>query len=130
MEGEVKEMIRHSIEAHINGKGSIDNVLSNGALVVGWLTDIMALGFNHQDFEAASQDILELQQPLMDCGLMPQKSIEDIRARVFLTYNRFSSEVLAFEKYVDLRDKEAEAVVLRAVREELDQTEDGDFELF
>lgn len=130
MENEVKAMIRQSLEAHIKGIGSIDNVLSNDTLVDGWLTDIMAMGFNHQDFEAASQGILEQQQPLMDCGLMPQKSIEEIRARVFLTYNRFPSEVLAFEKYVDLRDKEDEAVVIRAVREELGEPEEGNFVLF
>ena len=48
----------------------------------------------------------------------------------YLTFNRFSSEAFAFEKYVDLRDSESEDAVLYAVREELDMTEAGDFELF
>lgn len=130
MEEKVKDLIRESLNLHIEGQDNIDNMLDNHTLVNNWLTDIMALGFNHQDLEAASQDIHELQVPLMEIGLIPLKTIEDIRARVYLTFNRFSSEAFAFEKYVDLRDSESEDAVLYAVREELDMTEAGDFELF
>ena len=66
----------------------------------------------------------------MEAGLIPLKTIEDIRAKVYLTYNRFSSEAFAFEKYVELRESEKEDAVLYAVREELEMTEEGDFELF
>ena len=130
LEEKVKDLIRESLNPHIEGHDNIDNMLDNHTLVNNWLTDIMALGFNHQDLEAASQDIHELQVPLMEIGLIPLKTIEDIRARVYLTFNRFSSEAFAFEKYVDLRDSESEDAVLYAVREELDMTEAGDFELF
>lgn len=130
LEEKVKDLIRESLNLHIEGHDNIDNMLDNNTLVNNWLTDIMALGFNHQDLEAASQDIHELQVPLMEIGLIPLKTIEDIRARVYLTFNRFSSEAFAFEKYVDLRDSESEDAVLYAVREELDMTEAGDFELF
>lgn len=130
LEEKVKDLIRESLDLHIEGHDNIDNMLDNHTLVNNWLTDIMALGFNHQDLEAASQDILELQVPMMESGLIPLKTIEDIRARVYLTFNRFSSEAFAFEKYVELRDSESEDAVLYAVREELDMTEAGDFELF
>lgn len=130
LEEKVKDLIRESLNLHIEGQDNIDNMLDNHTLVNNWLTDIMALGFNHQYLEAASQDIHELQVPLMEIGLIPLKTIEDIRARVYLTFNRFSSEAFAFEKYVDLRDSESEDAVLYAVREELDMTEAGDFELF
>lgn len=130
LEERVKDLIRESLYTHIKGCGNIDNMLDNNTLVNNWLTDIMAIGFNHQNFEAASQDILELQLPLMEAGLIPLKTIEDIRARIYLTYNRFSSEAFAFEKYVELRDAEKEEAVIYAVREELEMTEEGDFELF
>lgn len=130
LEEKVKDLIRKSLNLHIAGLDNIDNMLDNQTLVNNWLTDIMALGFNHQDLEAASQDIHELQVPLMEIGLIPLKTIEDIRARVYLTFNRFSSEAFAFEKYVELRDSESEDAVLYAVREELEMTEEGDFGLF
>ena len=130
LEEKVKDLIRESLNLHIKGHDNIDNMLDNHTLVNNWLTEIMALGFNHQDLEAASQDIHELQVPLMEMGLIPLKAIEDIRARAYLTFNRFSSEAFAFEKYVELRDSESEDAVLYAVREELDMTEAGDFELF
>lgn len=130
LEEKVKDLIRESLYTHIKGCGNIDNLHDNDILVNNWLTDIMAIGFNHQNLEAASQDILELQTPLMEAGLIPLKTIEDIRARIYLTFNRFSSEAFAFEKYVELRDTEKEDAVLYAVREELEMTEEGDFELF
>ena len=130
LEEKVKDLIRESLYTHIKGCGNIDNMLDNYTLVNNWLTDIMAIGFNHHDFEAASQDILEIQFPLMKAGLIPLKTIEDIRAPIYLTYNRFSSEAFAFEKYVDLRETEKEDAVLYAVREELEMTEEGDFKLF
>lgn len=130
LEEKVKDIIRESLYKHIQGHDNIDNMLDNDVLVNNWLTDIMAIGFNRQNLEAAAQDILELQLPLMDCGMIPLKTIEDIRARVYLTFNRFSSEAFAFEKYVELREDEKEDAVLYAVKEELDMTEEGDFELF
>lgn len=130
MEEKVKELIRQSLFKHIKGHKDIDNVLSNDVLVNNWLTDIMAIGFNHQQLEPAAQDILELQQPFMDSGMIPWRSIEEIRARVNLTFTRFATEAFAFERYVELRDSETEEAVLSAVREELEMTEEGDFEFF
>lgn len=127
MEEKVKDLIRESLYKHIEGVGIIDNIYDNDVLVNNWLTDIMALGFNLQNVEKATQDIYELQVPMMECGMIPWRSIEDMRARVFLSCNRFSSECVAFERYVELRDTESEDAVLLAVREELEQTEEGDF---
>ena len=130
LEEQVKDLIRKSLYKHIEGIGRIDDIYSNDNLVNDiWLTDIMALGFNESNFEAAAQDIYEIQKPMMGT-LVPVKSIEEYRARVYLTYNRFSSEVMAFERYVELRDTESEEAVLFAVREELEGVEEGDFELF
>lgn len=126
----MKDLIRESLNLHIEGHDNIDNMFDNNTLVDNWLTDIMALGFNHQDLEAASYDMYELQMPLMEIGLIPLKTIEDFRARVYLIFNRFSSEAYAFEKYVDLRYSESEDAVLYAVREELGMTAAGDFVLF
>lgn len=83
--------------------GPIDNIFDNDTLVNNWLTDIMALGFNHQDPEATTRDIYELQEPLME-AIIPWRSIEEMRARVYLTWNRFTAEILAFERYVELRN--------------------------
>lgn len=130
LENKVKELIKESLQKHIKGLDRIDDIYDNEELVNNfWLSDIMALGFNESNFEAAAQDIYEIQKPLMG-ALIPERSIEDIRARVFLTYNRFGSEVMAFERYVELRNTESEDVVLFAVKEELQGVENGDFELF
>lgn len=130
LENKVKELIIASLQKHIKGVGRIDDIYDNEYLLNNfWLTDIMALGFNESNFEAAAQDIYEIQKPLMGV-LIPERSIEDIRARVFLSYNRFTSEVMAFERYVELRDSEPEDAVLFAVKEELRGVENGDFELF
>ena len=88
----------------------------------------MALGFNHQNVETAVQDIYKLQASMMECGMIPVRSIDEMRARVFLSWNRFSSECMAFERYVELRDAETEDAVLFAVREELEMTDEGDFQ--
>ena len=128
MEEKVKELIRESLYKHIKGIGKIDNVYDNDVLVNNWLTDIMALGFNHQNVETAVQDIYELQAPMMECGLIPVRSIEEMRARVFLSWNRFSTESVAFERYVELRDTESEDAVLFAVNEELEMVDEGDFQ--
>lgn len=128
MEEKVKELIRESLYKHIEGIGKIDNVYDNDVLVNNWLTDVMALGFNHQNVENAVQDIYELQVPMMECGMIPVRSIEEMRARVFLSWNRFSTESVAFERYVDLRDTESEDAVLFAVREELEMVDEGDFQ--
>lgn len=128
MEEKVKELIRESLYKHIEGIGKIDNVYDNDVLVNNWLTDVMALGSNHQNVENAVQDIYELQVPMMECGMIPVRSIEEMRARVFLSWNRFSTESVAFERYVDLRDTESEDAVLFAVREELEMVDEGDFQ--
>lgn len=129
LENRVNELIKESLQRHIKGFGRIDDIYDNDDLLNFWLTDIMALGFNESNFEAAAQDIYEIQKPLMG-ALIPERSIEDIRARVFLSYHRFTSEVMAFERYVELRDSEPEDAVLFAVKEELRGIENGDFELF
>lgn len=127
MEEKVKDLIRESLYKHIEGVGEIDNVYDNDILVNNWLTDVMALGYNQQNVEDATNDIYDLQAPMMKAGMIPWRSIEEMRARVFLSLNRFSSECIAFERYVELREKESEDAVLFAVREELEMIEEGDF---
>ena len=84
----------------------------------------MALGYNDSDVELAAQDIYEKKS-----SLFGNISIEDIRALVFLVNYIFPEEVMAFTKYVELREEKAEAVVIAAVEEELSYVEEGDFVL-
>ncbi len=122
MEKEVKELIRKSLYKRMVGHDEIDTILDNNALVEKWITGIMALGYHDSDVELAAQDIYE-----MKSSLFGKVSIEDIRALVFLVNYRFPEEVVAFTKYVELRETEEEAVVLYAVKDELSYFEEGDF---
>ena len=126
MENIVKELIKKSLNKRIKGRGNIDTVLSNSALVDCWLTDIMALACNDSNVENAVNAVYELQKPLMGT-VIPEKSIEDYRARIFLSSNRFSDEIFAFQKYVELKDSASEEVVVWKVKEELEGVEEGDF---
>lgn len=123
MEAEVKKLIRESLYKRLVGHDEIDTILDNNALVEKWITAIMALGYNDSDVELAAQDIYE-----MKSSLFGEVSIEDIRALVFLVNYRFSEEVMAFTKYVELQEKE-ESVIVYAVQEELNFVEEGDFVL-
>ena len=124
MEKEVKELIRKSLYKRLVGHDEIDMVLDNNALVANWITGIVALGYNDSDVELAAQDIYE-----MKSSLFGEISIEDIRALVFLVNYRFPEEVMAFTRYIELREKKSEAVVIFAVEDELSYVEEGDFVL-
>lgn len=124
MEEKVKELIRKSLLKRLVGHGNIDNISPNSTLIEHWVTAIMALGYNDNEVEAASADINEIQASFM--GVF---SIEDTRAFVFFTQNRFPDEIAAFMKYVELRDDKSEEIVLYAVEEELEYVEPGDFML-
>jgi len=126
MENIVKELIKDSLKKRIEGHENIDTVLSNFELIDCWLTDIMALGYNDSIVEDAVKDVYELQKPLMGV-LIPEKSIEDYRAQIFLSCNRFSDEIFAFQKYVELKNSASEEVVIWKVKEELENVEEGDF---
>ncbi|MDR1897703.1 MAG: hypothetical protein LBR10_13020 [Prevotellaceae bacterium] len=128
MEEIVKNLIRESLEKRLIGWGKIDPILVNSALINCWLTDIMALGYNNFDLEAAAKDIYEIEIPMMGV-LMPQRFLEDYRASIFLSNNRFFEEICAFQKYAELRNKESEEVILDAVKQELEGIEDGSFVL-
>ena len=121
MEETVKQMIRESLEKRVSGLDRIDNILTNDALISRWLTCIMALGYNQNEVEAAAQDIFEMQ------AYFSNKSIEDIRARVCQSQVRFSEEIVAFMRYVKLRDSDSDEAIERAVAEELEFVEEGDF---
>lgn len=121
-----KDLIRTSLLHRITGIDNIDPELINCELVDTWLTEVMALGFNSHNVEVASRDIYELQKPLMGV-LIPAKYLEDYRASVFLTQNRFTEETFAFAKYVEMRDEATEEQIVAAVKEELDGIEAGDF---
>ena len=121
MEREVKQLIKESLYKRLVGHDEIDTILTNDALVEKWLTGIMALGYNDGDVEKAAQDIYE-----MKSALSGEISIEEIRAFVYLVNYRFAEEIMAFTKYVELREKDDETI-LSAVHEELDLVEEGNF---
>ena len=121
METEVKRLIRESLYKRLVGHDEIDTILTNDALVDKWLTGIMALGYNDCDVEKAAQDIYE-----MKSALLGEISIEDIRALVYLVNYRFAEEIMAFTRYVELRNED-DSKILSAVEEELDLVEEGDF---
>ena len=121
MEEEVKHIIKESLYKRLVGHDEIDTILTNDALVDKWITGIMALGYNDCDVEKAAQDIYE-----MKSAILGEISIEDIRAFVCLVNYRFAEEIMAFTRYVELREKD-EAKVISAVKEELNLVEEGDF---
>lgn len=125
MEEKVKDLIRESLNKRLVGHGNIDNIYSNSELVEQWLTRIMALGFNRCKIEPAAKDILEIQ-----IHLIPNRSVEAIRAELFAAIERFGAEINAFLQYVKLRDTQLEDVVLSKVKEELQDVEKGDFYYF
>ena len=121
MEEEVKRLTRYSLYKRLVGHDDIDTVLNNDALVEKWLTGIMTLGYNDCDVELAAQDLYE-----MKTAILGEISIEDIRAFLCLVNNRFAEEIMAFTRYVELRD-EYDSEILSAVQEELSIVEEGDF---
>lgn len=122
MEEKVKDLIRKSLKKRLKGHDAIDTIISNDSLIEHWVTAIMAIAYNDNDLELASQDINEIQEKMYG-----PISIEDTRAFVFLSSNRFPDEITAFEKYIELRDKEFEDAIIYAVKEELSDVESGDF---
>lgn len=121
MEKEVKRLIKESLYKRLVGHDEIDTIFNNEALVEKWLTGIMALGYNDCDVEKAAQDIYE-----MKSALLGEISIEEIRAFVYLVNYRFAEEIMAFTRYVELRNED-DSKILSAVEEELSLVEDGDF---
>jgi len=121
MEIKVKQLIKESLYKRLVGHGEIDTILNNYTLVEKWTTGIMALGYNESDIELAAQDIYE-----MKAALLEKISIEDIRAFLCLVNNRFTDEIMAFTRYVELRDED-ESEIISAVQEELNLVEEGDF---
>ena len=121
MEKEVKQLIKESLYKRLAGHDEIDTILNNDALVEKWLTGIMALGYNDGDVEKAAQDIYE-----MKSALLGEISIEDIRALVYLVNYRFAEEIMAFTRYVELRNED-DSKIISAVKEELNLVEEGDF---
>ena len=121
MEKEVKRLIKESLYKRLVGHDEIDTIFNNDAMVEKWLTGIMALGYNDSDVEKAAQDIYE-----MKSALLGEISIEDIRAFVYLVNYRFAEEIMAFTRYVELRNVD-DSKILSAVKEELDLVEEGDF---
>ena len=124
MENSVKELIKERLNKRIKGHDDIDTALSNSVLIDRWLTDIMALAENDSDIESAVIDVYEIQLGLSYPNPL---SIEDYRARIFLSCNRFNDEIFAFQKYLELKDSATEEVVIWKVKEELAAVEEGDF---
>jgi len=124
IEKEVKHLIKESLSKRLTGWQNIDPTLDNFILIERWLTEIMALGYNDYNVEGAAKDIFEMQQPMMGI-LIHEKFLEDYRASVFLCSNRFCEEISAFKKYVELKDKESDKVIIYAVKQELEFIETG-----
>lgn len=128
LEGEVKALIKESLNKRIQGLGTIDPDLNNAVLIERWLTDIMAIGYNNIDLNKASIDVFEIQKPLE--GITGNLVIlEDIRGRINLSYMRFGEEVEAFMQFVNLRNSESSEVVLFKVKEELQYVESDSFQI-
>lgn len=118
----VKDILRKSIRKRLIGHGQIDNILDNDSCITHWITGIMALGYNKNDVEKAAWDLNSIQSKMFG-----PISIEDDRAFLSMVLNRFSEEVLAFEKYVELRDSSSDADILEKINFFLEDIEDGDF---
>lgn len=124
LEVQVKDLLRESFNKRLVGHGNIDNIFSNSELVEQWLTRVMALAHHKCKIEPAAQFIL-------NCSfLMPDCSIETIRAELLATSERFSDEIFAFLKYIELSTTQPEDVVLAEVKEELQDVEEGNIFYF
>ncbi len=120
----VKSLIRKSLQKRLEGKECIDPALTNSNLVERWLNDIMAIGFNDDDLEAAARDIYESMKPLEGVTI-PLVLLEDIKGRVFWSSNRFFDEIEAFKAYVELRKTASGEILLHEVKKALSMVESG-----
>ncbi len=124
IEGIVKDLIRESLEKRLEGMGPIDNILNNSALIERWLTDIMVLGYNHGDIEAAVKEVYEVQYPFVG-----EQSFEELRNRLYLSSNRFWDEIMAYQSFADHLGELEEEDILALVEKWLEPVEPGDFML-
>ena len=124
IKGKVKNLIKKSLEKRLEGWDNIDQTLFNSTLIKRWLIEIMALGNNDDNVEAAAHYIFKNYKR---GELDNERCLDDCRASVFLCYNRFTDEISAFKKYLELKDKESEKVIIYAVKEELESVESGSF---
>lgn len=124
IEGIVKDLIRESLEKRLEGMGPIDNILNNSALIERWLTDIMVLGYNHGDIEAAVKEVYDVQYPYVG-----EQSFEELRNRLYLSSNRFWDEIMAYQSFADHLGELEEEDILALVEKWLEPVEPGDFML-
>ncbi len=120
----VKQLIMKSLEKRISGRGRIDPDIANRELVERWVTDIMAIGFNNDDLEAAAKDIYEIQKPL-EGVTTPLVLMEDIKGRIFWSSTRFSEEIEAFKAYVEFRTTASGEILIHEVKKALSDVEAG-----
>lgn len=120
----VKDHIRGSLEKRLEEMGPVDNILSNSALIERWLTDIMVLGHNHGDIEAAVKEFYEVQQPFVG-----EQSLEGLRCRLYLSSNRFWDEIMAYQSFTDHLGEWGAEDIISHVEKWLDPVEPGDFML-
>ena len=124
IEGTVKDLIRGSLEKRLEGMGPVDNIISNSALIERWLTDIMVLGHNHGDIEAAVKEFHEIQYPYVG-----EQSFEELRNRLYLSSNRFWDEIMAYQSFTDHLGEWGAEDIISHVEKWLDPVEPGDFML-
>ncbi len=124
IEGTVKDLIRGSLEKRLEGMGPVDNILSNSALIERWLTDIMVLGHNHGDIEAAVKEFHEIQYPYVG-----EQSFEELRNRLYLSSNRFWDEIMAYQSFTDHLGELEEEDIIALVEKWIEPVEPGDFML-
>ena len=124
IEGIVKDLIRGSLEKRLEGMGPIDNILNNSALIERWLTDIMVLGYNHGDIEAAVKEVYEVQYPYVG-----EQSFDELRNSLYLSSNRFWDEIMAYQSFADHLGELEEEDILALVEKWLEPVEPGDFML-
>lgn len=121
LEYKVKVLIKNSLNKRIAGLGDIDNITPNEVLIEHWMTAISVLGKNDENVELAAEELNTIQ------SIFGPTSIEDTRAFLFLASNRFSEEIAAYCKYLELKDDEQESIVLHEIRELLEFIEEGEF---
>lgn len=120
IENKVRELIKASFRKRIDGLGEIDNLRTNDDLIEHWMAAVAILAANNEDVEQAAIQLNGLQ------SIFGEASIEDSRAFIFLISNRFSEEIAAYSRFLELKDDEPESVILFELKKELEYIEKGE----
>lgn len=93
IEGFVKELIRKSISSKLTDTDIKERGIAKFDVVESYLTDVMALGYNNNSLELATDDIWEMQSQLTWVSITKL----DIAKRVENTSLKFKPEIDCFK---------------------------------